>query len=320
MLDIVITHYKEPWEVCRPQFGMLDMQRHVDWNEIRVTVVNDGGHRLPEEELRRLSFPVNQVDLPHGGVSRARNCGLDLGTEPWIMFCDCDDCFSNVYALEDVMNVLKSGIEGRFDLLWTHCWEEERGGVTHLIPNSRVFVFCHGKIYSRAFLLREQVRFEESLTFNEDSCFNACLLTRTTPQRAGEIRSHTPVYTWIRREGSVTADPARTDEGTYCNFRRNVIVTEENRKHRPDQYPAMVTRTAYDVFYMIHQDRITASCKQQILNEFRPWIRMRREAFGDVSGEILDGIRAIARDELLDEEIHDGHEEVRRGVEEVVQT
>ena len=40
MLDIIITHYKEPWEVCRAQFTMLDMQRHVDWKEIRETAAN----------------------------------------------------------------------------------------------------------------------------------------------------------------------------------------------------------------------------------------------------------------------------------------
>ena len=106
MLDIVITHYHEPWEVCKKLFQTLDLQRKVNWKDIRVRVINDGGYRLPEDKLAELCFPVEQVDLPHGGVSRARNAGIDMGTEPWIMFCDCDDCFYNIYALEDVMNVL----------------------------------------------------------------------------------------------------------------------------------------------------------------------------------------------------------------------
>ena len=181
-----------------------------------------------------------------------------------------------------------------------------------------MFVFCHGKVYSRRFLLETGVRFDESLTYNEDSCFNAVLVTRTVPKRVGEIRSHTPAYTWIRRPGSVTSDLARADESNYCTFRRNLIVTEENRIHRPDQFTAMVTRTAYDAYFMIHGDRISESCKQQMMEEFRPWITQRREAFGDVTEEILEGIRAISREELMDREIPDSHEAVTAWVAEVI--
>ena len=146
MLDIVITHYKEPWEICRKQFLMLDMQRRVDWNEIHVTVVNDGGFRLPEEELSRLSFPVEQLDIPHGGISAARNAGIEHATGDWILFCDCDDCLSNIYALEDFVNVTKSAGAEKYDMMWSKVYEEnELGGVIFLIPQVRMFVFCHGK-------------------------------------------------------------------------------------------------------------------------------------------------------------------------------
>lgn len=235
------------------------------------------------------------------------------------MFCDCDDCFANIYALDDIMSVLKAGIHDRFDMLWTHCWEEMQDGIVCMIPGYRIFVFCHGKIYNRAFLKREDVWFDETLTFNEDSCFNAVLIARTTNKRLGEIKSSSPVYTWIRRAGSVTTDPKRQDEGTYCNFRRNLIVTEENRLHRPDQYAAMVTRTAYDVYFMIQSSRITASCKQKILLEFAPWISDRMDVFADVSKEMLEGIRSISKDELTepDEQIPDDFDSVSAWVREV---
>ena len=99
MLDIVITHYREPWEICRKQFIMLDMQRRVDWKDIRVTVINDGGHRLPEECLAGLSYPIEQLDIPHGGISAARNAGIEHSTAEWLCFCDFDDMFADVYAL-----------------------------------------------------------------------------------------------------------------------------------------------------------------------------------------------------------------------------
>ena len=300
MLDIFITHYKEPWEVCRKQFIMLDMQRRVDWDEIRVTVINDGGHRIPEEHLEGLSYRVQQLDIPHGGISAARNAGIMAAQEPWIMFCDCDDCFSNIYALEDIVNITKGSSAEKYDMMWSTCYEENTSsGVISLIPKIRTFVFCHGKIYSRRFLMEQGIRFDEKLVMNEDSCFNAVIIART--HRIGEIRSHVPPYTWIRRENSLTGQDGADDIGAYCQMHRNMVVTEENRQHRPEEYAGMVTRTAYDAYYMIHGKRITESCKQQILDEFLPWMAGRMETFGAVSEGMLDEIRSISKSELLNE-------------------
>ena len=319
MLDIVITHYKEPWEVCRKLFLTLDLQRCVKWSDIRITIVNDGGYQLPDEQLKALAFRWKakeflQLNIPHGGISRARNAGIENGTEPWIMFCDCDDAFFNIYALEDIMRVLASPVDGRFDILWSRCWEENEDGILMAIPDFRTFVFCHGKVYSRRFLLDQRLKFEEGLNFNEDSCFNAVAIARTQNSRIGAIRSSSPVYAWIRRTNSVTTS-GREDEATYCNFRRNLIVTEENRLHRPDQYPAMVTRTSYDTFYVLTGGKISEECKEKILTEFRPWIAERLDVFGVVEPEILDQIRAISKSELTEGEvINDSHEEVREWV------
>ena len=88
MLDIVITHYKEPWEVCRPLFETLDAQRGVDWDQIRVTVVNDGGIMLPGDKLIGLSYWVQQLDIPHGGIRSHGSCSATVTTasamcSPW---------------------------------------------------------------------------------------------------------------------------------------------------------------------------------------------------------------------------------------------
>ena len=162
MLDIIITHYREPWEVCRKQFLMLDLQRRVYWSQIRVTVVNDGGYQLPDTELEKLHYPVRQVNIPHGGISAARNAGIDHATGEWIMFCDCDDCFANIYGLEDIQNVLPQATE-KYDIMWTKCYEEDSvNNRILLIPMHKTFVFCHGKIYRREFLLKEGIHVDWS--------------------------------------------------------------------------------------------------------------------------------------------------------------
>ena len=313
MLDIIITHYQEPWEVCKKQFWMLEMQRRVDWSQIRVAVINDGGHRLPEFKLAELSFPVTQIDIPHGGISAARNAGIEQLDGEWLMFCDCDDCFANIYALEDIQNVLKPA-EGKYVMMWSPCYEEDSvNGHIALIQPHKTFVFCHGKVYNRQFLKEQGIRFRTDLPMNEDSCFNATIVARVKNTQIGEIRSHVPVYTWIRRDGSVTAKPEAKDLGAVCQVHRNMIITEENRLHRPAEYPGMVTRAGFDVWHMVHGNRISASCKQQILDEFSPWIRERMEVFGQVDESTLDKIRGISWFELIDRD-----EKVMGSCEEIV--
>lgn len=313
MLDIIITHYQEPWEICKKMFWMLAMQRRVDWSEITVTVINDGGNRLPESRLADLGFEVRQLDIAHGGISAARNAGMWFGEEPWIMFCDCDDCFANIYGLQDILNVLHQD-DGRYDVLWNRFYEEHPKEIL-LVPDHKVFVFTHGKVYRREYLEREKIRFDESLEWNEDSCFNATVLTRGA--KAGEMQTHAPVYAWIRREDSFTGTDDRNDKGAFFQFRRNLLVAEEHRLHKPDDYPGMVTRVVWDAFFMIHSRRCSPSCKQQILAEFVPWVAERTDLIGQTDPETLRKIRKISRIELSDpgEAINDEPGNVRAWVE-----
>ena len=42
MLDIIVAHYNEPWKTGEKFFQMLDLQRDIDFSQIKVILVNDG--------------------------------------------------------------------------------------------------------------------------------------------------------------------------------------------------------------------------------------------------------------------------------------
>lgn len=201
MLDIVITHYNEPWFICRKQFQMLEAQRIVNWNEVKVTVVNDGGQRLPDSKLAVLPFHVEQINIGKSGISASRNAGMDNGKEPWIMFCDCDDCFTNIYALDEILSALRKPGAEQQDMMWTDCLTEFGRLVTG-IPEKNSLFFVHGKAYRKQFLLDSGIRFDESMTYGEDTQFNLVLSQQT--DRIAKIETSSPPYVWIRRGGSVT--------------------------------------------------------------------------------------------------------------------
>ena len=318
MLDIVITHYQEPWNVCKRIFQTLDAQRGVDWDQIRVTVIHDGSWTF-DELLSGWEFQVRQLVIPHGGISAARNAGIRHAREPWVMFCDCDDCFSNVFALADILNVLNAQeTERQYDMMWTKVWAEDpEKGQVYQIQDIKIMVFVHGKIYRREFLLAQGIWFDESLEFNEDSCFNATIMTRIPSSRVGEISTFAPPYVWIRREGSVTTGEGAEDRAALGQLVRNIIVANEYRAHKPEMFPGMVTRVVYDAFFMTHSRKYSPSCKQRIMQKFLPWAMEHAGLFLQVDANTLRQIRLISRDELSEkgEEICDAPGNVRAWLE-----
>ena len=300
MLDIIIPHYNEPWEIGEKLFQILNLQRGIGFDRFRVLLIHDGTEPFPEETFRPFRYRVDQIRIPHGGVSAARNVGIDHATADWIMFCDFDDTFAGVYALRDILGVLPAE---DYDVMWARMIAEDLiDGHNRIFytPDTQTWVFTHGKLYRRQFLLNTGIRFNEELVFNEDSEFNAQIIARLDYKRIGEIKTPCPVYIWIRRPSSVTQS-GREDEAAYGHFRRNLTVTEANRQHRGTvHYFGMVTRTAWDTWFMVQGGRVSAGMKDRLVREFAPWIRERLDAFGKVTPDILRQIRAVSRMELTD--------------------
>jgi len=318
MLDIIVTHYKEPYEVGKKLFDMIAMQRCIDFEQIRVVIVHDGTDPFPEENFKDYPYQVEQLPIPHGGVSAARNAGIENCKAQWAMFCDFDDSFASIYSMREIMNVLDTD---EYDMLWCRICAEDYVDVRQLlyfVPEKQRFVFCHGKVYRTAFLKESGIRFREELVFNEDSCFNAEIIAHIPHTRIGEIKSTVPIYVWIRRGGSVT-NSGREDEASYGHFRRNLIVTDEYARSDP-RFNGMVTRTVYDTYYMVFGKRNSMQMRRRIMDEFTPWIEERIDVFGKVGDETLKEIRQISRMELIepDEIIPDDFETIAKWVAGVV--
>lgn len=256
-LEIIMPHYNEPWEDGEKFFDMLDLQRGVDFSQIKVTIVNDGEeYRLPDKYFRHRPYAVKQICIEHGGVSAARNAGIRQSDAKWICFCDFDDMFSNVYALRDVMNVLDTE---DYDLLWGDFYAEDKlkDGSMRLHVRGENLVFIHAKFYRRSFLIDNDLWFDTALSFNEDSAFNSVLNTILDYHRMGKIETLTPIYVWSFRENSSTTLPGNRNKALIGLFERNKRVCEAFKERMPyDRYCAMVARTIMDGYYSLNMPEV----------------------------------------------------------------
>ena len=266
LLEIVITHWTESWEIVRKGLLMLASQRLVDWKDVKVTLIHDGSYVYPDDFFVWCPFTVNQVRLDHCGIAAVRNWAIDHSTAEWIRFCDCDDMFSSVYSVHLIMDALKTA--QKFDLLWFDIYAEVDGKVH--IKSERDPVVIHGKVFRRSFLNEHDLRFPEFLTWCEDSAFLAVLEMEIDHQKIGKIVTQAPIYSWIAREGSLCNRKEIRFKNLQSFFDRHCYVADEFRKRGLiDEYNTMCVRVMCDSYYTLC--RVPGIDEDKSAHEARVW-------------------------------------------------
>ena len=200
-LDIIVPHYKEPWEVCSYLFDTIATQRGICFDNIRVIVVDDGINvEIPWDALvRKYPYKIDYMPKEHGGVSAARNYGLDHATADYVMFCDIDDGFLNNYGLHLVF----SAMQDKYDYIVSNFVEETytADNTMTIIRHDNDYTFMHGKVYKRQFLIDHNVRFDPAMTLHEDGYFNTVMVV--VAEKEGTSKTiETPFYLWRWNDNS----------------------------------------------------------------------------------------------------------------------
>ena len=304
-LDIVVTHYKEPWETGKKLFDSIALQECVDFEDITVIIVNDGeDHDLPEWHFVDYPYQIDQISIPKGGVSKARNAGLDSSDADWIMFCDFDDLFSSAFALHMIFCAM---YEDKSDTLWSAFTEEtkNRAGETMLVAHEHDYVFIHGKAHRRQFLLDNNLRFNEKLTIHEDVFFNMLVQKVAQPDRISCIK--TPIYCWRWNPNSVVRKDNAEDYilQTYDHLIRcRIAMTEEFLKRKMNEM-AMVTiiKTVVDAYYDAQQFEWHKNENKALVQKAENWVAsyLKRYAalYCKAESKQIAGMAKSARDNAL---------------------
>ena len=304
LLDIVITHRDEPWGVGRKMFEMLKLQRGVRKGEFRVILVQDGeeGDTLDAARIVRLyPFMETIVDIPHSGVSAARNAGLEEATADWVMFCDFDDM---LYSCDSLYRILESIRQAgdRADLIWSNFWIEMAGEGSKWAKREKGFnsVFIHGKVYRRQFLIDHEIRFDEDLSYSEDAMFNALAVMELEAGRVAKMPE--TVYMWCYRPESLsnyTGGDAKRNIDLYKK-RVRVIEAYEQRGRTYDAKCAAV-RTLLDYYWEINgKDELPGRTKEEWIGAIREDVVQKyRGAAAEISPNDRAELLRVTREEAI---------------------
>lgn len=294
-LTIVITHYKEPFEVVRPLLESIALQKGIAFKDVEVQLVNDGNEvTFGAHVADNLPYPIYYTVLDKCGVSACRNKGLELANGDYVMFCDCDDRFTNLLGLHLVFQAM----EERFDAISSAFLEEhvDKDGWS-MIRREEECTFVHGKVYSKRYLDRIGLKFNEELTIHEDGFFNCLALVLT--QNKHYIK--TPFYMWCFREGSV-ADRA-DDEfkiKTYGHLlkMKNALLDELKKRGETDIYYQNLAKTVCDAYYdLMSKDWIKSQYHAQAEADFTKFYKIWKKEIALVPVATFEKFLTICRNE-----------------------
>lgn len=170
MLDIIIPVYNSK----NTLFRTLNSIAIQTFKEFKVYLINDCDNLDYQEEIDFFSkyFFINEIKLnKNSGPGIARQKGIDKSNSKYILFIDSDDYLYNEYSLYNLINEIEKG----YDLIISDFIYERYNEIT---IKQYDFTWLHGKIYRRDFLEKEQIRFNDSRS-NEDNGFNRLIILST---------------------------------------------------------------------------------------------------------------------------------------------
>lgn len=181
---IIVPVFKAEKFLCRCIDSILS-QTFTDWECI---LVDDGSPDKSGSICDKYALKDSRIRVIHktnGGVSSARNAGLEISTAEWITFIDADDYVASDY-LDSMMNPILENkdvsfvhcgayrtINGKPDTYLFHKDKCIRKDAKFLIENFEGYPFS--KIYKKQYIdginKNQKIRFDENMKICEDLVF-----------------------------------------------------------------------------------------------------------------------------------------------------
>ena len=158
-------------------------------DEVEIIVINDGSNDRTADIVRACNGKdkrIRLINLENGGVSRARNKGIEEASGKYLMFLDADD-----YLKNDAFGLIKDVIYNKDsdftafarDILETNgkIWKQgfpfeleelkKKKSVDLIMYTDSLFNECWGKLYKKEIIEKNNLRFPENVAVGEDLMF-----------------------------------------------------------------------------------------------------------------------------------------------------
>ena len=212
-ISVVVPTYNSEKSIQR----CIKSIQHQKYNDLEIIVVNDGSTDNTIEiidTLKRDDNRIKLIDIPNGGVSHARNIGIENATGDYITFVDSDD-----YIDEEMYITLMNIIQEK-KVKIAHCSYKNVDNNENIISivggSNKVVIQNHdeamkcllsGRLFAGGMCnklfsidLFEYIRLNESIKYNEDVLVCFSLFDKVEESVYVDV----PFYNYVAVESSST--------------------------------------------------------------------------------------------------------------------
>lgn len=204
-ISIIIPHHNETKEQIHSLLNSIDSQVGIDFNDLEIILCRDietsplddcdfSEYKNIHNRIIRLKSSYKQ----NPGMSR--QTGVDYAKGDYVFFCDADDSLYSVIVLRELIeNINKTNAD-----VYRFRFVEEIGSFEsddlwyQVKPTNWVWVFA--KAYRRQWLIDNNIRFNETIRWHEDTYYN--LLCQYCEPNTVDIED--VAYLWKFSRTSVT--------------------------------------------------------------------------------------------------------------------
>ena len=152
--------------------------------DFELIIINDGStdnSKLICEKYRDKDDRIVLINKENGGVSSARNLGLQIAKGDLVMFIDSDDLFmantlSTIISNFDNTDLLCFGfnelyLDATKEVLCCHNINNKEDFLNRVILSHEIGGYLWNKVYKRQIIISNSIQFDESIHYCEDLIF-----------------------------------------------------------------------------------------------------------------------------------------------------
>lgn len=257
---------------------------------LEILLVDDGstdGSGVLCDEFASADNRIRVIHKQNGGLSSARNAGLDVATGDYILFLDGDDYLApnaaelllDVAAKHELFDFIQFYYT-ETDGSWTADPRQEANArlcsdvkdmFRYLYAKGGVAASACTKLYRRTLL--DDLRFQEGIT-HEDEEF----ITRLLPRCKNVVYTELALYGYVMREGSIVHKPFHP--------------------HKMDIFPIMDERIVVLNTYGLY-DLVAEARKGQFMTAARLYCEARRDGYATEQKALMEQAKRLTANQNL---------------------
>ena len=289
----------------------------------QVILVNDGSSDNSLELMNKYqNYPgVLIINKPNGGVSSARNCGLDAARGTFISFVDADD-FLPPAVLDTWLTLMKDDVvlavgesrtfshDGKPLSEVTEADSQRSMSADKAISELLYHTPKHGicdKFFRREIVQQQQLHFREDIFNFEDLLFVIGYLSAANPGQV--VFSRSVVYHYVESRNSATRSELKEKHFTYVRAFAGIkmlLLPPQERFY----YFLFLKVTASHIYKALHSEEFSAAFVKQYIDLYRQNYRAYCAAgiipnawslyftFFFLSPRLVSGLRHVAQNVL----------------------